>query len=466
MSFKHAVIFTGFPSGAMPLGAYRIRTESEKHGYQVQVVDYSWHLDMEKLAAICEKFITFETQIVGFSNNWIDGSWRLSAHEISDYLKLHYPNVKIVEGGQRPHKTTTKPKWWLKGFSDLSWIHLLNHIYKGTPAPTFTIDGHGTRIVHSDIAYAVSDYDSLGTLWHADDQIDSHQALPIEIGRGCIFQCAFCHHPFLGKKKGEYVRSVDSIADEFKRNYDMFGTTRYQFIDDTFNDSEEKIQRVVDARDKAGVDIEFVCYLRAEMLVTQPQTIPQLIDLGLRSAHIGLESLNMKGRKAIGKGMKVERVLDAVAKVRDVSNKNVSFWATLIAGVPGDTVDSIKEQAEWLYQHRETHIQAWWHYPLNINLQSTNLSDIEKNPSAYGYDMSEGNWKSAEMNFQQAVDVSNYINKEKYRNDMIASGYIRAYGWGCGMTDEELDRTPFLSIPFRDKFTGKADSYFANMLGR
>jgi hypothetical protein len=459
-----AVIFTGAPVGAFPLGAYRLRTEAEKHGYAVKVSDYTWAWTPAKFSALCAKFITARTKLVGFSNNWVDVNWTTPGAEFVRHLRSAHPNVVVVEGGQRPNMTVPNPDWWVKGFSDTAFVLLMNYVCRGARSPSFNLLGR-TKVVDSDAFYAVTDYDSLGTRWDLSDRISKDHALPIEIGRGCIFKCAFCHHPFLGKKKGTYTRSVDSIAYEFERNANLFGTHRYQFIDDTFNDSEEKIALVMKARDKAKVDIEFVCYMRAELLVTQPQTIPMLLNLGLRSAHVGIESFNMEGRKAIGKGMDVKRVMTAIEDVRGKSNNRVTFWATFIAGLPGDTYDSVLKQAKWCEEHKDTHLQAWWHYPLNINLKATHLSDIERDPGKFGYSMiNDLEWVSSTMDRGTTTSLCDDINKVRHRASMRASGYLRAYGWGAGISDEEMDTTPFMDLSFKDNLAASADAHYERLM--
>jgi radical SAM superfamily enzyme YgiQ (UPF0313 family) len=459
----HAVIFTGSPVGALPLGAYSVRTMAEDHGFRVQVVDFCWSLTSERLADVCKTLIGPDTKVVGLSGNWVDVKWQMDGHSIGKFIVENYPNVILVEGSQKHYKTCHYAKWWFRGFSEQSFVLFLYHVYEGQAQPRFTIDGYGTRIVHSDNDYPVPP-EHMHTNWKPSDWIRKQDALPIEIGRGCIFNCSFCHHPFLGKKKGEYTRNVDSLTAEFKRNHELFGTTRYQFIDDTFNDSIEKIQLVLDARNRLGIDLEFICFLRAEMLVTQPQTMDMLVELGLRSAHVGIESLNENGRKAAGKGMATGRILDSIAKLRERSKNRISLWATFIAGLPGDTVDSVLKQAEWCKEHRDTHFQAWWHYGLNLDQNAAHPSKMERDPAAYGYELRGNIWSSKEMTSSGAVDIANAINRNLHRPYMRASGYPLAYCWGTGMTDEEINDTPYLDINFEQKLKAQADEYFKQLL--
>ena len=69
--------------------------------------------------------------------------------------------------------------------------------------------------------------DELETEYELEDNFKDFQPLPLEVSRGCIFKCAFCSHPFLGKKSYDYIRSPESLAKEIKRNYELFKTTRY-----------------------------------------------------------------------------------------------------------------------------------------------------------------------------------------------------------------------------------------------
>ena len=54
-------------------------------------------------------------------------------------------------------------------------------------------------------------------------------------------------YDLIGKKMGDYVKQKNLIREELIRNYNEWGTTDYYVADETINDSEEKIDMLLDA---------------------------------------------------------------------------------------------------------------------------------------------------------------------------------------------------------------------------
>ena len=65
---------------------------------------------------------------------------------------------------------------------------------------------------------------------------------PIEIARGCIFKCAFAFFDLIGKRKGDWTKTEDTIYNEMMYNFEKFGTMQYMVSDELVNESVEKVQ--------------------------------------------------------------------------------------------------------------------------------------------------------------------------------------------------------------------------------
>lgn len=450
-----AVIVGGvsFDIHGRPLGPVRLRTAAEKAGYTVKVVDYASTLDASQLLTLLSCLITEQTLLIGISASWFDqkrvGSNSWATTEFFDKLKLQFPKLQIVIGGT---KIVSAPllhaysDWFLIGFSDISFVSLLNHLSGDKVNLKYIKDNHGVKIIESDIHYKVENMDELETVFIKDDGFLPYQPLPIEISRGCIFKCAFCTHPFLGKKSFDYIRTAESISTELRRNYELFGTTRYFISDDTFNDSIEKLDRVKRAVDLAKLPaFEFVSYIRPELLITQPKMISMLKDLGLKGAHFGVESMNQPARKIVGKGTDINRVLDIAHKLR--SEIGTKIHASFILGLPNDTVDDYYKWQKFFINNKNEIFNSWEYMALGIMKSTTDAgySLIEKNPESYGYIMFDKpgqlwrEWKSnTGLTFRSMIRFSEALNAEAMHHKKLAAWDLGA-AWFHNVSSDDID---------------------------
>jgi hypothetical protein len=260
----------------------------------------------------------------------------------------------------------------------------------------------------------------------------------------------------------------------------MFGTTRYSIADDTFNDSEEKLNRVLKAIEKAKLpNFEYVCYLRPELLVSKPKMVDLLIDLGLRGAWIGLESFRDDSRKVVGRSGEFKRIREQVCLLKQKSKHYIGTLGSFVVGLPHDSIDEIYQWNEDLCQDNRQFLDLWFHFPLFIAKRSigekiifnnssitsttseTNQSLIEKNPGKYGYTIVEDDtlfdgvsqvhatWKNKHMDSHQATNLckSLWLKKQHY---VGIGGWYVATGWHHGLDETQIANSKFVSRGFKN----------------
>ena len=116
-----------------------------------------------------------------------------------------------------------------------------------------------------------------GNTFHPTEAILPNEVLPLEVSRGCRFKCKFCGFALLGRKMtDEYVRTRNNIFNELMHNYENFGTTDYNILCDTFNESIEKLLMMKEIFDEfnkiTGEQIQFNCYARLELIHSSQKT--------------------------------------------------------------------------------------------------------------------------------------------------------------------------------------------------
>ena len=437
------------------IAGYRLRSAAKKAGFNVLVIDTCAELRAKDLYAIINKCRTGSLKFLGFSMSWIAGqnehNFTWFKDEFFQALGRMYPELLIISGGHRMGLVSPLipyTKYHFHGFSDHSFVEFLKHIH-GIDNSLIIKEGKLPNgvVIDGNTDHAVEDINSIETELEPEDGFLPHQPIPIEISRGCIFRCAFCHHPYQDKKDYDsYMRTPENIARELRRNYDLFGTTRYSITDDTFNDSIEKIDRLKRAIDIAKLpNFEFVGYIRPDIIVTKPEMVNMLMDVGLKGAFFGIESFNQESRRAVGKGTDINKVIEVGHRLAE---RKVLIHAGMIVGLPGDTRETVMKAHEYLMSG-QTPFKFWIWAGLFLKLDSLNLDDakstLDKNPAGYGYSFtkeatsdSTSFWYNKHFNANTAGALAKELNDIAQTN-MRYAGWRVAGGWHMGKTNEEME---------------------------
>ena len=453
------------------LGPYRLRTTTQQAGFTTSILDFPWVLSTDESDKILSYVIGANTIAVGVSYTWETLSKTLpekqgSLFVIKDYVRRKAPGVKIILGCANTSRidpiAAYMADWIVNGFAEIALPELLKYLKNPAHDLKFVkkkIHGKTINFIDSNVDYVVNDMTILQTEFEVDDLFSSHQPLTIETCRGCVFSCAYCSYQFTGKKDYQYIRPVENLAEEFRRNYDLFGTTRYAIADDTFNDSMEKIDRVRKAVDLAKLpNFEFACYIRPELLVNKPAMIPALIDLGIRAAHFGVESFNNKSRRAIGRSSEINKVIDMIRHLKSSSKKRIGTLGSFIVGLPYDSKDQLEEYNNHLQSKDNDYLDCWAFGPLLLHNaqigqtikfkhspgQDKGGSPMEKFPEQYGYTINKNehsdifaSWQNQHMTADEAVKIAQKFNDQGL-DKMSYGGWFVSAGWYFNLTDTQM----------------------------
>lgn len=464
----HGIILGGNRSlvGGRNIAGFRLRTAAKKHGYNILPIDSSVVLTQLELENLLDKVITKDTLMIGISTVWLNSYEKGTINWLNDSffqnIKTKFPHVSMVSGGpagkwvEGSHLIYEHIDWNFNGFSDISFPKFLDLLSgKKNHGLMYMPNRDGKKIVNSDVTHKIYNPDDIETVFELEDGFLPHQPLPLEVSRGCIFRCSFCNHPFQGAKDpDDYIRSVDSISSELRRNYDLFGTTRYSIMDDTFNDSIEKLDRLRRAIDKSKIpSFEFMSYIKPELLATKPEMIPILKDLGIASGFSGIESFHKTARKAIKKGMDIERVLEAIELLK--SSTGCTMHASFIVGLPGESLDDIYRTHNFLRSKDNRHFNSWIFQPMGIYYDSdlNGFSEIDKNPEKFGYEIIEKTpesfaiWKSPFMSRARAISFCKYLNSSSLKHQRIA-GWDLPLAWQLNLSKQQINDTPLSEFRF------------------
>lgn len=325
-----------------------------------------------------------------------------------------------------------------------------------TKAMSSTPRQHVPYVVNNN-AYDNEEFKDSQIYWEKTDFIQPYDWLPIEVARGCAFNCAYCN--FTRRSTFDSYRHAESMKEELIRNYEKFGVTKYMLVDDLYNDSKDKVRYLYDqVWSRLPFKPEWVSYMRLDMFWSDPESAKIIMDSGARYGGFGLETLNDQAGKKIGKGLGKKRILETLTMLKEVWGDQVLVSAYMIAGLPFEPLESIYESIDWTMTTDLLHGASWQYLmlvppetkvmPAVISTKKANtLLPEPKNRIDSDFDkfgikwLDQKNWiNSAGVTKDQAYEA---VKRFKTSNPWAGrvSHYTYADARSTGITHEQLAAT-------------------------
>jgi hypothetical protein len=397
------------------LGVQKIAYILREAGFEVAVINHLSVFAVSELSHLLSCLISDQTLFVGVSNFFYkkiqldsDNSANIVLtdgdinsilphgseynQEIKKLIKDKNPKCKLVLGGAAAADLAIFKDFdfVVIGYAEISVLNLANHLKHGEKLNKSYRSIHGPVIVNDPRAEGYN-FETSHIRYEDHDAVLPKEILYLEVGRGCIFNCTFCSFPMNGKKKFDYIRHRDLIAAELIDNYQRFGTTRYIFVDDTFNDSVEKCKMIYEVSKSLPFQLEYWAFIRLDLMAAHPETIDMLIDSGLRSMFCGIETFHEKAAKAIRKGGSREKLISTIDYIKNKWGELVQVQAAFILGLPGEDLSSINQTIDYLLSDKNN-LDSWGVQALRIRHPDYNnvltngfVSDLDRNFEKYGY---------------------------------------------------------------------------------
>jgi radical SAM superfamily enzyme YgiQ (UPF0313 family) len=498
-----------FVAPMRPVGAFQIASVLRKQGYTVQVIDNWPHIARrgpEVVKQVLGHFTTKDTMWIGFSSTWfrkfsgkstanniteqassvyrsqedlIDNTYLFDDNELDDiksYILDKSPNCKFVLGGGRSPLGRLESRrgnfidCWIEGYADTTAVEVTKFFEGKNPFLPYVKNFDGSISITHDHKASRFDYNNDYFSWHENDLVREGEALPMEIARGCIFNCNFCAYPLNGRKKLDYLKDPKIILDQFEENYSRFKTTHYWLLDDTFNDSPEKLQILYDqVFSKLSFKINFNAFMRLDLMAAHPHTIDLIANSGAGGLSFGIESLNYDALRSIGKGIRKDKIIETLHSINEKMPDGSLIDSQFIIGLPFETKSSAKA---WITE------VASPEFPLDnakIHLLSMNpfkgldnvwTSNFEKYPEKYGYSFPYPEkpyaWRNnVGFSMRQAFDLHTEMYPQIMAKEMDA--WLAYAGWkNLGLSEEQAraiiktnkkQRTDVIEQDLRTEFT-------------
>jgi len=484
----NVLLFTdvnGWYGVARYAGTYRLASELRKHGYSCQVVDFFTHFSFEQLRKVVDKYVSNETLLVGFSTSMLtsivdskiddDDFNKRGGHfydcelfpqkheemiDFFQYIKGRAPEAKIVVGGNKVNfsQGLASVDYWVTGQADLSLVKVCDFLSGKIHTINHSRTTNGSVLIQSNQDYPFDDFHRSTITYSENDFIMHGEALPIEISRGCAFNCSFCTF----QKKGsrwDYLKEIDVLRDELISNYEKFNITKYTFCDDTYNDSLEKVQNLHDLFISLPFKIEWTVYARLDLIEKYPQMRDLMLDSGCRSAYFGIETLHEKAASNIHKRNSIfaKKTIDFLNKTwRGRCFTSGSF----IVGLPYEDIQSLNNTKSWV--ENDLPFDSWFWNALMIKKNTHLLKDgmddarMANDPYKYGFNTVEGDfegWNHQHMSKQLSEKIQQeYSGTETYKNHnhLWITHHWLAMMWNLGYSTEECKDMNLINIRHLD----------------
>ena len=460
-------------------GAHRIATVLRKRNVSVQIIDLASRMTQLELSSVMEKYIDENTKYVGISNTFLNTRFEHSLFpnnyslELIQKFKKEY-GFKVILGGNRNSTDSIIQNDYLNcidlivtGFADKAILDIYDFF------DHLKVEEVGThKILHADKdPYTFNDFDKAQIEWQPEDHIFPHESLPIEIARGCVFRCSYCFFPLNGKgKHSRYLKEVDVIREELMRNWNDYGITTYDIMDDLLNDSVEKVEMIHKLFTSLPFKIRWTAYARPDLIIAHPHTLKLMEEAGCVALRFGIETFNPESAKSIGKGMHPDKIKEGLQWMMD--NSNIQLGASFIAGLPFETKESLKEMCDWLRDPKSPlHQKQLLVLSIPRTKGMNDKSKLMVDPDKYGYKDLEPDhptsmqWDNGHFDIHYAREVYNDLWQDlKKQSVYISHDAFRLYNIGYDFDYVLNTKMDGLLNDYEEKFEEFKNKYVAKLL--
>lgn len=268
--------------------------------------------------------------------------------ELISALKRIRPDVTIILGGPEvSHETDRQPiiaraDYVITGEADLKFAAVCRQLLDGEKPPQKVIPAE-----LPELAKLASPYEFY------NDRDVAHRIIYVEASRGCPFTCEFCLSSLDIPVRQFPLPTLLQNLEELVRR----GVRQFKFVDRTFNlnlaTSRTLLQFFLD-RHTPGLFVHFE--MIPDRLPTQLREIIAKFPPGALQFEVGIQTFNPHVAQLISRRNDYDRLADNFQFLRQ--NTGVHIHADLIAGLPGESVESFGQGFDRLIALRPQEIQV------------------------------------------------------------------------------------------------------------
>jgi len=330
--------------GGYPIGVPYIQSYLKSKNHEVEYIDLILFPYHENARILLDKINSFQPDVIGFSV--LTGN-HINTFNLMEIVHNKYPKIRIVVGGIHAtilyEQIITKFQYAIVviGEGEITFSELLEE------RPLSSIDGiayfSNEQVIKTKNRELIYNLDILPFPEHA--RITSeHKMANMLTSRGCPQSCSFCAlNP--NAKRIRRVRSAKNVVDEVEYIIKKYPNINLiYFMDDALLVDSKRVIEICNEIIKRNLNhISYQCQARVKPF--NKEVVPYLEKANFRDIYFGLETANESMLKRCHKSITQQDVTDVVTAMKDSKIKITLF---LIIGLPGETLDTIKETASFI----------------------------------------------------------------------------------------------------------------------
>lgn len=301
-----------------------------------------------KTTEVVEKLLAQAPRIIGFGVY----IWNVEeTTKVVAMLKRVAPHVVIVLGGPEVSYESNEQSivqladYLVTGWGDVTFPQLCRQILNG-PKPLMKIHA-GVQPPLKDIVLPYSLY--------SDEDI-AHRTIYVEASRGCPFKCEFC---LSALDKTAWPFDLDVFLAELETLHAR-GARLFKFVDRTFNLNIKSSLKIMQFfLDKLAANPDDPVFAHFELV---PDHLPDALKEGTTKFppgtlqfEIGIQSFNPTVQALVSRKQDNQKAADNIRWLCEQSSAHLHV--DLIAGLPGEDVDSFARGFNQLYALKPHEIQ-------------------------------------------------------------------------------------------------------------
>lgn len=219
-------------------------------------------------------------------------------------------------------------------------------------------------------------------------------------GRGCPFNCAFCHEGHHTRKVR--FRSVENVLNEVDSFLNQMPTEGgfLLFTDDTFTLIPKRVKELCEGLKERRKKFNFIWFCEGHIhtLYLHPEMIMYMADAGVQRIQLGIEAGTQKMLDIFRKGTTVEEIIDVVNRCKEAGITQI--YGNIIIGGPFYNRETYSKDLEFARELLEIGqgtvelgVVSYWPLP---------ETSITKEPKKYGLIIKDYKFNSSASDFPLA----------------------------------------------------------------
>ena len=321
------------------LGLRYLRNVSRDAGYKnVWIREFVINQPIWKIAAEIQKL---RPDILGVGIYIWNRSKSL---ELIERLLKQMPYLKIVVGGPEVsfEKEGSLPCPVISGEGEKKWVEFLELANKEETPSKETLKRwrtYGTDLPELTLPYLEEDFPNL-----------KNRIVYFETSRGCPYLCSFCLSSL--DKTVRYFEE-NSIRNQIKsliRN----GVKKIKFVDRTFNLKPDRMKNLMEWLTQFKGN-EFHFEIVGDILTPDILNFLETVPPGMFQFEIGIQTTTDSVQEAIQRKQNNQKLFETIRRL--VDQDRIHFHCDLIFGLPGETLDHMKQSFSRVMELRPHELQ-------------------------------------------------------------------------------------------------------------